>query len=85
MDEFVPQNVLERALVDAATDPAGRPNFYRALLGAQLFTIDHRPVAPATSAMSLEPGTSLRIPAVEIEGEETPALVAEWLSMVVAG
>jgi hypothetical protein len=58
--EFSPENPLEVALVRAATDAAARPEFYRALLDAQLFFLtppgpraDERSTLPAGAKLSL--------------------------------
>src|SRR5262245_7407281 len=37
MDDFIPQNELEEALVRAATDPAARPEFFRTLLESKIY------------------------------------------------
>jgi hypothetical protein len=37
--EFTPANDLEETLVRAATDPAARPEFYRRLLGAEIYLL----------------------------------------------
>jgi hypothetical protein len=59
-DDFTPENPLEAALVSAASDPAARPAFYRALLDAQLFFLtppgprpDERSTRPPGSKLSL--------------------------------
>lgn len=36
---FVPENKLERSLMDAAKDPSSRPQFYRDLLEGELFIV----------------------------------------------
>lgn len=39
MTDFLPENDLERALVQATNDPAARPAFYRLLLDSELFVL----------------------------------------------
>lgn len=66
---MTPENPLEHALVTAATDPEARPTFYRLMLESPLFTVDDSKPAPTTEDFrTLEAGTQLRIPSIEIEG-----------------
>jgi hypothetical protein len=59
-DEFSPENPLETALVQAASDPAARPAFYRALLDAQLFFLTPPGPRPDEQGM-LPPGSKLSL------------------------
>lgn len=66
---FQPENDLERALVHAANDPAGRPAFYRALAEAPLFVIRQGTDPEAdTGKRTLEADTSVAIQNIEHNG-----------------
>lgn len=67
---FDPQNDLERSLVKAATDPAHRPQFYRDLVGADVFIIQHGvkpPSGPERKVVSS--GESIQIQNIEMNGK----------------
>jgi len=60
MTDFVPVNRLEELLVEAATNPAARPDFYRELLRADLFVVT--PDAPdAEGSTQLAAGATLSL------------------------
>lgn len=60
MEDFVPENELERSLVMAATDPAHRPQFYRDFLNAEILVIEVDPPERAHGAsVSLEGNVKL--------------------------
>lgn len=65
---FEPENALERALMQAATDPAYRPQFYKDLLSSDLLIIQHGPPPPASGEVVLQADTTLEIQNMEIDG-----------------
>jgi hypothetical protein len=59
---FNAQNDLERSLIQAAKDPAHRPQFYRDFLNAELFVIEEGPPRQSTTGpRTLEQGTKLAL------------------------
>jgi hypothetical protein len=63
-----PENPLEKALVAAATDPARRPDFYRAFLSAQIYLIDERPGLQPEGSVVLAQDTELKLRSIDFEG-----------------
>jgi len=63
-----PENPLEEALAAAATDPARRPDFYRAFLSAKIYVIDERPGLHPMRSGVLEQGTELLLRSIDVEG-----------------
>ena len=64
---FDPVNHLERSLMQAAKDPAHRPQFYRDFLAGDLFVVEEGP--PRTSGpRTLEEGAKLSLVTFEREG-----------------
>jgi hypothetical protein len=66
---FVPENELEAALVAAAADPARRPEFYRTLLRSKLFLLDESTEARPPGSIVLQPGATIPIRDIEINGQ----------------
>jgi hypothetical protein len=66
---FQPANELERLLAEAATDPATRPAFYRAITEAELLVIREGPPPPEERSFVAESDVTFGISAVELEGK----------------
>jgi len=65
--EFIPQNALEVALIEAATNPARRAAFNELLLDSDLFAAT--PDAPAVrQSRTIESGENLRLCTAELPG-----------------
>ncbi|MEO7300266.1 MAG: enhanced serine sensitivity protein SseB C-terminal domain-containing protein [Verrucomicrobiota bacterium] len=66
-EPFAPSNALEDCLFNAATDPSARPQFYRMLLGSEIYFLT--PNVPAkTGQRVLEADTDLAL--VHFQGEK---------------
>lgn len=66
---FTPQNPLEDSLVQAATDPAHRPQFYRDLLKSDIFVINHSELSPTGSEkVPLTSDSQLKLQQIDFEG-----------------
>lgn len=65
---FEPANALERSLVQAAQDPSHRPQFYRDLLGSDIFLISAGEPLDAPDGV-LQKGERLRIEAWQYNDE----------------
>jgi hypothetical protein len=70
---FEPENDIERLLMRASAEPAERPAFARALIGAQIFVVlvsDGGPIAPGPDGkVTIPVGTKLTLPSA-MRGEE---------------
>jgi hypothetical protein len=67
---FEPQNDLERSLMQAATDPAHRPQFYRDLARSDVFIIRHGADPPRTDQRhTLQQGMTPEIQNIQHEGK----------------
>jgi hypothetical protein len=66
---FQPENKLERSLVQAATDPACRPQFYRDFLESEIFIIQDRVPPERVGRKTIEAGSQLRVQHIEIDGK----------------
>ena len=66
---FDPQNPLERSLMQAATDPAHRPQFYRDVAESDLFVIQEGPPPEASGRAVLQQGMSIQIQHVDWNGK----------------
>jgi hypothetical protein len=58
---FEPVNDLEKSLINAATLPSARPQFYRHLLEAHLYIINSDPASPSLQDHDYQPGSDLKI------------------------
>ena len=65
---FDPQNLLEQSLMQAASDPAHRPQFYRDLASADVFIIQEGPIESPGGAV-LKQGQTVRIRHMESNGK----------------
>src|SRR3990172_7157059 len=63
-----PQNELEAALMRAAADPAARPAFYKALVGAQVLIVPAGEPPPLVNGV-LKEAAKLALAQIEIEGQ----------------
>ena len=67
---FDPQNDLERSLMQAADDPAHRPQFYRDLAGADLFVVQHGGSLPEREQpAALQAGSTIQLRHLERDGK----------------
>jgi hypothetical protein len=67
---FAPQNDFERSLMQAANDPAHRPQFYRDLLRADIFVIQNGKQLPNQyEKITLTEKTSFQIASIEFNGK----------------
>lgn len=67
---FEPENDLERSLVKAASDPAHRPQFYRDLIEADIFVIQHGKRPPeGAERVTLDEGMQIQIANIEYQGK----------------
>ncbi len=64
---FTPSNDIERLLISATTDPAARPEFYRALTEHDLLVIGEGRKSPESSADAPEGTTAVQIQLVEVQ------------------
>ncbi|MBI3464395.1 MAG: enhanced serine sensitivity protein SseB C-terminal domain-containing protein [Planctomycetes bacterium] len=69
MGTFTPVNELERLLIDAASDPAARPKFYRALPEHELFVITEGRKPEREHQITLTEETPLKLRMIELEGK----------------
>lgn len=67
---FEPVNDLERLLIRAVTEPAARPDFYRALLENPLYFVRIGEPPPTTQQITLQPGETLKVNTITHEGRE---------------
>ncbi len=75
--KFVPENRLEVLLMQAATDPAARPEFMRTLLEFDLFILIDKTGAQYGSFVA-KAGDTMRIKGVSLEGQYTiPVFTSE--------
>jgi hypothetical protein len=84
---FEPENDIERMLMRAATEPAARPAFARALMDAQVYTVfvsDKPPLVGPEGEFTALPGAKLSLQAAT-RGEEklvafftAPSRAREW-------
>jgi hypothetical protein len=65
---FVPENRLEEALMAAATDPSGRPDFYRELQRSELYVITDGPAPSRPTRTTLEEDASVRLVVARVDG-----------------
>ena len=67
---FEPQNSLEKSLVKAAADPAHRPQFYKDLVNADIFIVQHSHQPPEKEGrVTLDKGTLIQISNVQHNGK----------------
>ena len=66
---FEPQNPFERSLMQAASDPAHRPQFYRDLASSDLFIIQEGPPPEKSGRTVLKEGYSLQVRHIERNGK----------------
>jgi len=64
---FDPQNLLEKSLIQGASDPAHRPQFYKDLVASNLFFIQEGDLLESTSGV-VEKDTKIQIQNIELEG-----------------
>src|SRR5687767_9205159 len=67
--QFEPQNSFERSLMQASSDPAHRPQFYRDLAAAELFIIEEGPPPEWSGRTVLKEGYSLKVRNIEWNGK----------------
>lgn len=66
---FEPENALERSLVQAASDPAHRPQFYRDLVAAKLIVVQEGvPPPDEPRETTLSEGMTIQLRHIEFEG-----------------
>jgi hypothetical protein len=65
---FEPVNSLEKSLMNAATNPSSRPQFYRDLLEADIFVIQYGKSNLNIQNEVLQEGTQLKIQHIERDG-----------------
>jgi hypothetical protein len=65
--KFFPENRLEALLMEAATDPGTRPEFYKELFAADLFVLI-APGARPQGQFVAQPGDTLSIKGINVEG-----------------
>ena len=73
------ENELEAALRLAATEPAHRPAFYKALLDATVYVLGHADHGPADGARTLAPGQKVSIQ--NWERKDGSPVVPFWSSL----
>ena len=66
---FTPENDLERSLVQAATDPAHRPQFYKDLLASDIWAVNAGPPVSEEKQVDIPPGTMLQFQEIERDGK----------------
>ena len=66
---FEPVNPLEKSLMNAATNPADRPQFYRDLLKSEIYLINHNRDQLHIQNNVLQQGTQLNIQSFERDGK----------------
>jgi hypothetical protein len=66
---FEPVNDLEKSLMNAATDPAARPQFYHDILESDIYLINHRDDQVNVQNNVLQAGTQLNIQSFERDGK----------------
>jgi hypothetical protein len=67
---MTPQNKLERSLVQAATDPAYRPQFYRDLVESDIFIIQHGSRFTEIKETITESDFQLKVQPIEYNGKQ---------------
>jgi len=67
---FEPQNTLEQSLIQASTDPAHRPQFYRDLAESDFFVIQDNENPEGGGHREIKPEESLRIRSIEWNGQQ---------------
>jgi hypothetical protein len=65
---FDPTNELERSLLQAAKDPAHRPQFYRDFLNSEIIAVEEGPPRQSTGPRNLEQGAPLSLVTFERDG-----------------
>lgn len=68
--KFEPQNKLERSLVQAATDAAHRPQFYKDVVESDIFIIQEGTPPETSGKTTLKEGLQLQIRHIESEGKQ---------------
>jgi hypothetical protein len=66
---FEPVNDLEKSLMNAATNPASRPQFYRDILESDIYVINHQDDKVNIQNNVLQGGTQLNIQSFERDGK----------------
>jgi hypothetical protein len=75
--KFAPENRLEALLMQAATDPAARPEFMRTLLEFDLFVLIDKTGAQYGSFVT-KPGETMRIKGMTVQGQyQIPVFTSE--------
>ena len=67
--EFIPQNLLEKSLVKAASDPAHRHQFYKDLRQSDFFIIQEGNIPETDRKVILKEGAQLQIQNIEHNGK----------------
>ena len=66
---FQPQNTLERSLVQAAEDPAHRPQFIKDFTESDIFIVQYGPPPKQSGTARVEEGFQLEIQHIEFNGK----------------
>ena len=66
---FTPENDLERSLVQAAGDPAHRPQFYKDLVVSNIWVVSAGPPVSERKQVTIPPGTTLQFQEIERDGK----------------
>jgi hypothetical protein len=76
-NNFIPQNLLEKQLVDAISDPSARPKFMESLLGSEVLIVPIGPKPTIVNGM-LPKEATIQLAAIEHEGRQyTPFFTSE--------
>jgi hypothetical protein len=67
---FEAQNELERLLIEAMSDPASRPLFYKELAQSTILTVQRGAPPAERQERTLEPNDEIEIQCVEYEGQQ---------------
>lgn len=66
---FKPENNLETSLIKAATDPGHRPQFYKDLVGSDIFVIEEGSLPATDGKVTLQQSQELKIRNIEWNGK----------------
>lgn len=67
--EFIPQNLLEKSLIQASTDPAHRHQFYKDLSNSDFFIIQEGDIPETHGKVTLSAGAQIKIQNIEHNGK----------------
>jgi hypothetical protein len=66
---FEPQNALERSLIQAASDPAHRPQLYKDLAQSDLFIIQEGPLSERSGRTVLKENQTIQVRHMDWNGK----------------